>query len=901
MTDAISRLNAALDGRYAIDREIGEGGMATVYLARDLRHNRAVALKVLKPELAAVVGAERFLTEIQTTANLQHPNILPLYDSGEADSFLFYVMPHVDGETLRDRLDREGQLPVDEAVRIATGVANALAFAHERGVIHRDIKPGNILFQGGQPVVGDFGIALAVGAGGGGRLTETGLSLGTPFYMSPEQATGDHQVGARSDIYSLGCVLFEMLTGDPPFMGSSAQAVLGQIISGKPVNTTEKRAATPAHVDAAVRCALEKVAADRFSSAEAFAAALRNPAFRHGEDPAGAAVGARGPRWFPWAHAAVTVGLGVALVLGLQRGDTIPDAATVRFEIPLAELADSAIREDGRVFVGRVSYRLFDVSPDGDQLVYMAADGAVRHLYHRPLDRLQTERLPGTEGARGPFFSPNGAWVGFFADGALKRIQLATRQVETLATGLQDGFWPGGGDWGDDGHIVYAQFGVLWRIPEGGGTPERILDTGGSEWVASPEVLPGSRAVLFRSGESIDPADSKVEVLDLGTGERRVLADSAAAPRYSTTGHLLFLREGDLYGVPFDAERLETRGTPVLLDANVLQAWYLDNSNLESGEGQYALSAHGDLVMLRGGPGPETPNELVLVDPEGELRTLDVPAREFAFVRYSPDGAKVAFHAGPGNRNQVGVHTLATGVTQSFPAGGFSSRQPLWSADGQWLVYEGEEAGVEGAFRRRADGSGVPELLLGGDTMSSNFDVTDAGDLVYGRDGDLWVLSADGRNWSFTTSESRETDASVSPDGHWIAHVAQATPESPREVWVRRFPEGEPAIQISSGLGVNPGWSKDGGTLYFRGIDPRDDSGVLYAVDIDFSDGIRPGRPRVHLADFPFLRTPLRGYDVAPDGTILLWRRSPDWTLETWEAFEVVLGFGAELKRRVPN
>ena len=216
MSDAVSRLNAALEGRYAIERKLGEGGMATVYLADDIKHNRKVALKVLKPELAAVVGAERFLTEIQVTANLQHPHILPLFDSGEADSFLFYVMPYVEGETLRDRIDREKQLPVDEAVGLASKVAGALQHAHENGVIHRDIKPGDILIQGGEPVVADFGIALAVGAAGGSRLTETGLSVGTPYYMSPEQATGDQALGPASDTYALACVLYEMLVPSLP-------------------------------------------------------------------------------------------------------------------------------------------------------------------------------------------------------------------------------------------------------------------------------------------------------------------------------------------------------------------------------------------------------------------------------------------------------------------------------------------------------------------------------------------------------------------------------------------------------------------------------------------------------------------------------------------------------------
>ena len=206
--DPIARLNAALQGRYRIERELGAGGMATVYLAHDIKHDRKVALKVLKPELAAVVGSERFLAEIRTTANLQRPHILPLFDSGEADGFLFFVMPYVEGESLRDRLDRERELPVEEAVRIATAVAGALDYAHRHGVIHRDIKPANILLHDGQPLVADFGIALAVSAAGGGRLTETGLSLGTPYYMCPEQASGDRELDGRSDVYSLGCVLY---------------------------------------------------------------------------------------------------------------------------------------------------------------------------------------------------------------------------------------------------------------------------------------------------------------------------------------------------------------------------------------------------------------------------------------------------------------------------------------------------------------------------------------------------------------------------------------------------------------------------------------------------------------------------------------------------------------------
>jgi serine/threonine-protein kinase len=278
-SDPVTRLNAALEGRYRIERELGEGGMATVYLAHDLKHERKVALKVLKPELAAVVGAERFLAEIKTTANLQHPHILPLFDSGAADGFLFYVMPYVEGESLRDKLDRETQLPVAEAVRLATDVAEALHAAHQQGVIHRDIKPANILLSNGRPLVADFGIALAVGASGGGRLTETGLSLGTPHYMSPEQATGDQNVGPATDIYSLGCVLYEMLVGEPPFTGSTPQAVLGKIVTAEASSARSARGSVPPNVDTVIARALAKVPADRFRSGAELARGLSDPGF----------------------------------------------------------------------------------------------------------------------------------------------------------------------------------------------------------------------------------------------------------------------------------------------------------------------------------------------------------------------------------------------------------------------------------------------------------------------------------------------------------------------------------------------------------------------------------------------------------------------------------------------
>src|SRR3954447_18581526 len=321
MPETQTRLQLALSDRYRIEREIGAGGMATVFLGQDLRHDRRVALKLLRPELSAVIGAERFLAEIKLTASLQHPHILPLFDSGEvvvdnpegAQRFLFYVMPFVEGESLRARLNREKQLPVAEAVRIAVEVASALDYAHRHGVVHRDIKPENILLHDGQALVADFGIALAASKAGGNRMTETGMSLGTPHYMSPEQAMGEREITARSDVYALGAVLYEMLTGDPPFTGSTAQAVVARVVTESPRPLVPQRHTIPAHVEAAVLTALEKLPADRFASAAEFAEALQDKTYRSTVVTAAAPGVAGAP-----AHArtgALVYGLAGALVL----------------------------------------------------------------------------------------------------------------------------------------------------------------------------------------------------------------------------------------------------------------------------------------------------------------------------------------------------------------------------------------------------------------------------------------------------------------------------------------------------------------------------------------------------------------------------------------------------------
>ncbi len=689
--DAIARLNTALEGRYRLERELGEGGMATVYLVADLKHERKVALKVLKPELAAVVGAERFLAEIKTTAKLQHPNILPLHDSGEADGLLFYVMPHVEGESLRQRLDREHQLPVDEAVRIASEVAQALDYAHRHGVVHRDMKPANILLQDGKPVVADFGIALAVGAAGGGRLTETGLSLGTPHYMSPEQATGDPYVGAATDTYALGCVLYEMLVGEPPYMGSTPQAVLGKIIAGEPASATKVRASVPANVDAAIRRALEKLPADRFSDIRDLPAALAEPSFRHGGAEAASASPAR--LWNPLSVAATAVPaiLGVALVWSTFARQPKTAVRVVRYAIDLPEEQEAL-----QVWGSGVA-----LSPDGSRLAYVGRNETRDdvQLWIRDRDQLSADRLPGTEGAWQPFFSPDGQSIGFVtADRDLKVASLRGEPPVTLATGLGRA----GGSWGTDGYVYYlplAGAGGLARVlATGAGVPEQVsvVDTAGGElghrW---PQALPNSRGVLMTVRYPDDPA--AIAVLDLAAGDHKVLVQGVYA-QYSPTGHLVYVREdGVLLAAPFDEETLTLTGPAVpMLDGVVV------NTNPEA---DLSLSGSGTLIY-RTGVELFEPDDLVWVSFDGTIREIEPGwTGNFSSMAISPDGTQLAVSIDEGSGRQLWVKELDQGPLAKLTFEGSQNIDPTWTPDGQFVVFSSNRMAGLDLYRKRADGS----------------------------------------------------------------------------------------------------------------------------------------------------------------------------------------------------
>ena len=464
--DVSAQLKAALSDRYIIEREIGAGGMATVYLARDVKHNRKVALKVLRPELGAVLGTERFLSEISVTANLQHPHLLPLFDSGEADGLLFYVMPFIQGESLRDRLDREKQLPVEEAVRIAVAAASALDYAHRHNVVHRDLKPENILLHDGQPVVADFGIALAVTNAGGTRVTQTGLSLGTPQYMSPEQATGDRVIDARSDIYSLGAVLYEMLTGEPPHIGHTVQAIIARVLTDRPHSVRSQRPSVPEHVEAATLRALEKLPADRFATAGEFAETLtgargivrapQNQTIATYEVvPTSALARRRLMRAVPWAIAGIALALLAAVTL--RPGQSESREQPLKFEITFTDSSQL-------VTAAGVNIAL---APDGSRLAFTGMSGARNAIFVRRMDATEATPLRGTEEGMTPVFSPDSRWILFGQGGGLKKIPADGGPI----TSVVDSANPHTKAWGDGDVILYFWKNVLWKVSAAGGKP----------------------------------------------------------------------------------------------------------------------------------------------------------------------------------------------------------------------------------------------------------------------------------------------------------------------------------------------------------------------------------------------------------------------------------------------
>jgi Tol biopolymer transport system component len=876
---SLQQLNAALNGRYRIERELGGGGMAMVYLARDERHDRNVALKVLRPELAAVIGAERFLNEIKTTANLQHPHILPLHDSGNVDGTVWYVMPSVEGESLRDRLTRETQLPVDDALQIAREVASALDYAHRHGVIHRDIKPENILLHDGRAMVADFGIALAVSkTEGGTRITETGMSLGTPHYMSPEQALGERTIDARTDVYALGCVLYEMLAGEPPFTGPSAQAIVAKVMNTTAAPVTATRPTVPTFVDAAIARALSKLPADRFKGAAEFALALQGLGAQSsvtmtGASNAGSRDATRSPvmlRALPWGVAVVALTLALIASIRQPQADQRVTAAVLPLEI--RENSDRPNNEIGPPIA---------LSPDGSFLVFVGADPEVRGataLWKRALDGLDATMIAGTRGAYWPMVSADGRSIIFQRSG---------------------------------GNL--PQF---WEVPTGGGLPVRrstrwrslrgdrtlvTVDSGfeirrGLVEEADPDARASAAGPQLRAflNVSVSPdfqyiartLRDSIVVRTPGPGNRAMIG-AGVSPTFIDNDLLVFRApDGTLQVGRLNENRTRFAEPPIPVVASVMTAG--------TGAAIYSIGDDGTLAYL---PGTATGlSRLVWVDPSGREQAVpDSQPRVHNEIALSPDDGRVALTVGIiGQRQDIWLSDLRTGATTPLTRDGRSNR-PKWRKDGRTLTWLHFNLLTSGEGRgRMLDASQGAEVDSQIPAVSSrNVDASAGEDslrgpwpplideLVWSPDEQYVAVrtraggTGGGRNISvrkldqdvlvpFAAEPAQERGPSFSPDGKWLLYVSDRSGRD--EVYAESFPGGGNRAQLTIDGGREAMWSRDGTRVFYRGLD-----GWMMAAHVAWT-----GQPRVTRHERLFDANPyhdntfLRMYDVARDGRFLM-------------------------------
>ena len=850
--DQIGSLNAVLAGRYEIAREIGAGGMATVYLARDVKHDRQVALKVLKPELGAVLGVERFLAEIKVTANLQHPNLLPLFDSGEAGGLLFYVMPYVEGESLRARLDREKQLPVEEAVRIAVAVASALDYAHRHGVIHRDLKPENVLLHEGQPLIADFGIALAVSNAGGARVTQTGLSLGTPQYMSPEQAAGDRVIDGRSDIYSLGAMLYEMLTGEPPHSGTTVQAIVAKVLTERPRGIRRARTSVPVHVEAAVDRALEKLPADRPATARDFAEMLqgKGPALAlpaaAGTVPAKHAPATRASRLralAPWALAVLA--LAGWTWQSLRSRPSAPQRA--RFVLTLSDSA--RLRSD---IVGV----LIAISPDGSRIAFVGGASPSR-VFLRTIDDLAIKPVPGTENASGLQFSPDGKWLAFLANNRLKKLPLAGGPTATIIDGVVSY------SWGANDIVVFSRpsgpGAGLWRVSAAGGTAERLTRPDlakretGHIW---PHVLPDGAAAVFAIRFGSAETDSLATVR-LKDGQVTRLGIQGTNPRFVASGMLLFGRtDGTVTAASFDPRTLRVTSALVPVLENVL----VRTGSTTGGSTNIAISENGSLAYAQG----RTEGQVVRVERSGRAQLLRPEMTNYGDPRFSPDGKRlVMVIRSAAGAPDLWILTVADGgITRLTNDGG--NDRPAWTPDGRRIAWRTKGAKTAYDVKWAAyDGGSAPEVLVS-DAWSADFAKSGRFFVVNtvrdtsSSDIDMIAQDSTHRRTLFVGTPSTEVAERVSPDGAWVAFASNQS--SRYEVYVKAASGPSGVHRVSTDGGHEPVWSPDGHELFFR------TGSKLVAATISTKPEFAVVRRDPLFDDVYQLGSNFANYDVAPDG-----------------------------------
>ncbi|MEP7065332.1 MAG: protein kinase [Gemmatimonadota bacterium] len=859
MIDLFAQLKESLRPSYDLEREIGRGGMATVYLARDVKHDRHVAVKVLDPELGVVLGVERFLSEIRVTANLQHPNLLPLFDSGDVNGHLYYVMPFVDGESLRARLERDRQLPVDEAVRIAIAVAHALDYAHAHGVIHRDLKPENILMQHGQPVIADFGIALAISKAGGSRVTQTGLSLGTPQYMSPEQATGDRVIDGRSDIYSLGAILYEMLAGEPPHAGATVQATIAKVITDPVRSLRSLRDTVPIQIDLAVAKALAKLPADRFATAALFVRALEG-------DRTGLPVAPSAQRGVvrSWIRNPATIALATLLVT------TSAFAAYRARPSARSSRAERTVRFDFRPPPGANVQLTWGspmaISPDGRSMAYVGEGPTGSLLWIRNLETGASRAFAGTDEPESPTFSPDGRWILFTmnARSILAKIPVdggaivplyPSSSLSRVAFVTSDSIVFSNADAGNT-------FGRLLLGSLAGGTAKPFLlehSPAVSPAQANPVTAPDGKTILFTSERG---ARSTSGVLAWATrSERQAVLTRVQATSILgyVAGHVIYANDaGAILAVPFDLATHRITGEPVQTGESVMLDVY---------DAKAALSGNGDLTFVAGG-GQVRP---MLID-RNSAKPLMTTERAIVDARYSPDGSRIAVSIRDAGRTDVWVFTPSSGSLDRLTSTGSINDRVEWSPDGSRVLFRTDRENSTSLWWQSIDGSTpaaritprslkVPVLegVVTPDGKTVVFRVDTPNHL---RDILSVPLSGDTTVTTVLATDADEMSPRISPDGKWMAYVSAESGTD--EVYVRPFPGPGGRTLVSQNGGREPLWSHDGREIFYSS------HGAYIAAALTIS-----ATPAVAYRDTVASGTyaswrfhPL--YDIAPDGKHLL-------------------------------
>ncbi len=800
MADFVEHLSAALKGSYRIERELAQGGMGLVFLAHDLKHDRKVALKVLRPELAQSLGTNRFLREIRISAQLNHPNILTLIDSGTADGFMYYVMPYVEGETLRDRLRREQQLPLEEALRIIREAADALAHAHGLGIVHRDIKPENVLLSQGHALLADFGIAHAVSEAGGERITESGMAVGTPVYMSPEQATASGPTDARSDIYSLACVLYEMLAGSPPYTGPTPQAVLARKVVEPIPSLRVVRETVPAWLEAAIMRALAKVPADRFATAREFATALSGA----GEPVAPRVPGDGWPRGrlFTLASAVVVVAAAGYIALALTGPhEAGPSIAGATFN---------------RVTVDPGVERFPSLSPDGQWVVYSGEASGNRDIYlmsvggGNPIDL--TADSPDDDDQ--PAFSPDGEHIAFRSERDGGGIFVMGRTGEAVRRVTQGGYRP---SWNPDGTRIafstenvglYPQNsesrGELWVVDVRTGETRRVtgVDAALPSW--SPHDI--RIAFLHRLG---DTSGGHIWTVPVTGGEPTPATQGTSrdwSPAWSPDGRYLYYvsdRAGsmNLWRVEIDEESGRPKADPEPLRAPGTSLAHV----ALSGDGT-RIAYSSTLVTANVQRSPFDPERGIV---KGEPEWVTRGSRHWADPDPSPDGRQVAFYSLMDPEGDLYVaRSDGVGAPRQVTGDEASDRLPRWSPDGDWISVFSDRSGPLQIWKIHPDGSGLTELTR---------TLTPAAFSVWSPDGSLMAAA---------TLPSPE-------DGHTIVF-------DPDRPWKDQKPDTLPPAPDSLEPFSPHSWSPDGAML----------AGMIASVDRGIVTYSFDRRTYEHVTDF---------------------------------------------------